>query len=283
MDIDANRAKIVASESDRLTQYLQTLPSSAWSQPSACAQWQIRDVVAHLAGSAELYVDWLTGGLQGRTGPTGEFPPAGVLDAAAAADPIAQGAIALRESAGEALLDTFQTNANRLNQLLVGLQPDQWAIPCYHPWQVIPARQFLALQLQELTLHEWDIRSRLEPEAPLSSAGFQVIMELIAEASITGFLRWAFRPHDGAGAVRYRFDVTGSAPSRSDIVIEGSQARLEAAGDAPAHVTLHCDTASYVLVMYGRLRLEDAVAAGRVVVEGDPAQAADFNRSFQGI
>src|SRR5688572_23471470 len=120
-----------------------------------------------MAGSAELYVNWLSGGLQGETAPTGEFPPAGVLNAAAA-EPIAQGAIAMRESVGDKLLATFQANTNSLNQLLAGLEPDHWETPCYHPWQIIPARQFLALQLQELTLHEWDIRSRLEPEAPLS-------------------------------------------------------------------------------------------------------------------
>jgi hypothetical protein len=137
---------------------------------------------------------------RGETAPTGGFPPAGVLDAAAAAEPIAQGAIAMRESVGDTLLETFETNVNSLNQLLAGLQPHDWETPCYHPWQVIPARQFLALQLQELTLHEWDIRSRLEPEATLAPAGFQAIMELIAEASTTGFLRWAFRPLDGTGA-----------------------------------------------------------------------------------
>ncbi len=284
MTIDANRVKVVKSESERLIQYLQALPSEAWNQPSACTQWQIQDVVAHLAGGAELYVTWLSGGLQGETAPTGEFPPAGVLDSATAAEPIAQGAIAMRETVGERLLATFEVTNHSLNQLLAGLGPNDWETPCYHPWQIIPARQFLALQLQELTLHEWDIRSSLEPEAHLATEGLPAIMELISEASTNGFLRWAFRPHSNLNAaVRYRFELTGTVPSRIDIVIHGDQVSLEESSADPANVTLQCDTATYVLVVYGRLSLEDALATGRLVVEGDQMLAMAFSQSFKGI
>lgn len=133
-------------------------------------------------------------------------------------------------------------------------------------------------------MHEWDIRSRLKPEAPLSPAGFQVIMELISAAATTGFLRWAFRPLASKGAaVRYRFEVKGAVPSRIDIVIQGKQACLEEAGTSPAQVTFYGDTATYVLVMYGRLSLKDALATGRMAAEGDQTLAMAFNQLFKGI
>ena len=50
METLADRVTLVQAESARLLQYLHALPADAWSQPSACTQWQIQDVVAHWPG-----------------------------------------------------------------------------------------------------------------------------------------------------------------------------------------------------------------------------------------
>jgi hypothetical protein len=109
-------------------------------------------------------------------------------------------------------------------------------------------------------------------------------LELIATSRTSGFLDWAFRP--GAQLptpVRYRFEVTGARSShRVDIVVEGEQARLEAAGDTPASVTFHCNPETYVLVMYGRLSLEAARTGGRLRIEGEQAVAEAFGQWFKG-
>ena len=69
MDAAAERVTLVHRESTRLTHYLHSLPQEAWSQPSACAQWQVQDVVTHLLGGAELYAGSIARGLQGDTSP----------------------------------------------------------------------------------------------------------------------------------------------------------------------------------------------------------------------
>jgi uncharacterized protein (TIGR03083 family) len=62
METLADRIAFVQAELARLTQDLHALPADAWRQPSACAQWQIQDVVAHLTGAAEFYMDTLSRG-----------------------------------------------------------------------------------------------------------------------------------------------------------------------------------------------------------------------------
>jgi len=52
MDPSAGRLKALQSEIERLTHYLTALPPDAWNHPSACARWQVADVVAHLAAPA---------------------------------------------------------------------------------------------------------------------------------------------------------------------------------------------------------------------------------------
>ena len=51
---------------------------------------------------------------------------------------------------------------------------------------------------------------------------------------------------------------------------------------ANADVTFHCDTSTAILVIFGRLPLVDAIADGRVHVEGEPELATTFGQSFQG-
>jgi uncharacterized protein (TIGR03083 family) len=283
MDTLADQMALVQAESARLIQYLKELPTDAWDQPSACTQWQIQDVVAHMSGVAEFYRDTISRGLQGDTTPPEGVPSAGTVNAAAMAEPLAQMARDTREQLGDHVLATFEATITRLNDLLSGVGSDEWDRPCYHPWRLMPLRQFLAMTLQELVLHGWDIRSRLAPDASLSPEGFPALVELITTSSTSGFLTWAFRPGPRLSApVCYRFDVTGPGASRIDFVIEGDQAHIEAAGDRSPSVTFHCDTETYLLVMYGRLNLEGARSLGRLRIEGDQALATTFAQWFKG-
>ena len=187
------------------------------------------------------------------TAPSAGFPAAGTVNAAAMAEPIAQMALATREQPAPQVLATFEAALTRLHALLAGVRPQEWERPCYHPWRLMPVGQFLAMTLQELVLHGWDIRSRVAPEASLAPGSLPALLELIATSRTSGFLTWAFRPGARLSApVRYRFEVTGAVPSRVDIVVAGDHAHIAEAGDTSASVTFHCDTETYVLVMYGR-------------------------------
>lgn len=283
METLADHVALVQAESARLLQYLHALPADAWRQPSACTQWQIQDVVAHMAGVAEFYADTLSRGLQGDTTPPEGFPAPGTVNAAAMAEPLAQMARATREQLGTQVLATCEAAVTRLNALLTRVGAQEWERPCYHPWRLMPVQQFLPMSLQELVLHGWDIRSRLDPETPLAPESLPALVELIATSRTSGFLDWAFRPGAQLSTpVRYRFAVAGTKPSRVDIVVEGEQAHLEEAGDTPASVTFHCDPETYVLVMYGRLSLEAAHTMGRLQIEGDQALTRAFGQWFKG-
>ena len=283
METLADRVVLVQAESARLTQYLHALPADAWHQPSACTQWQIQDVVAHLTMAAEFYIDTVSRGLRGDTAPPEGFPSAGTVNAAAMAEPLAQMALATRDQLGAQVLTTFEATVTRLHSLLAGVSSQEWEHPCYHPWRLMPVQQFLAMSLQELVLHGWDIRSHLAPDTSLSPESLPALLDLIATSRTSGFLSWAFRPGPRLSTpVRYRFAVTGTTPSQVDIVVEGDQAHITEAGDMAASVTFHCDTETYVLVMYGRMSLEAARALGRLRIEGDQALGVAFGQWFKG-
>lgn len=272
------------AESERILKYLRALPPEAWSRPSICPQWQVQDVVAHLVGVAEFYADNVSRGLQGDATPPAGRPPAGVLTGAQAAPAIAQRSIAARQSLGDRLLSTFQTTGAHLNDVLARLRPEERTIPCYHPGGIVEAQQFIGLRIKELALHEWDIRAGLESGAHVSAASLPAILEVISQSVASGSLRWAFWSGPKLPTpVRYRFVVAGQGPDKSDLVIDGNAVRMEAAENTPVDVTFQCDAETYVLLLYGRLNLDDALASGRLVAEGDSRLAQDFGQWFRGI
>ena len=57
---------------------------------------------------------------------------------------------------------------------------------------------------------------------------------------------------------------------------------MRPAGNKEPDVTFQCGGETYVLVMYGRLKVADALAEGRLTFDGDPALAVGFGRRFVG-
>jgi uncharacterized protein (TIGR03083 family) len=284
MSTFAERLSVLTEESERLQQYFEALPPEAWTKPSVCTQWQVQDVVAHLVGVAEFYAGTVIRGLHADTSPPAGRSAAGAGTGASAAEGIAERSIAARKSLGDQLLATFAATSNHLNQTLAGLTPEERHTPCYHPGGIVAAQNFVELRLKELGVHEWDIRAAVEPEAHLSPATFAAILATISESIASGSLRWAFwSGPTPATPVRYRFVITGPAPSKPDLVVDGNTIRMEDAGPAPPTVTFRCDTETYILLVYGRLNLDTAIASGRLGVDGDRQLAIAFGQWFRGI
>lgn len=284
MDSYQERVKNLISASGKLHRYLTALPVDSWSKPSTCAQWQIADIVGHLVLGAEGYTDNVSRGLQGDPSPPEGRGPAGSDAAVSSAERIAAGAIAARERLGDQLLATYESTGSRLHQLLAGLSPQDRQKPCYHGGGIVPAENFVDLRLNELTLHDWDIRASLEPNARLAPEGLPSTLLMFTRSLAAGSVRWAFWPGPKLSSpVRYRFVVTEPIPLTVDISVAGDRVRLEEPGQQAADTTFNCDTETFVLLMYGRISTSDAAADGRLSVEGDSELTARFNQWFRGI
>lgn len=284
MDSYQQRLSRLLSVSEGLAHYLNSLSPEAWCRPSACARWQVADVVAHLVVGAETYASSIVRGLRGDTLPPPGRMPAGSDAAVSSAERIASGAIALRQQLGKQLLASFKAADGQLNAVLSGLSPSERRQSCYHGGSMVPAANFIDLRLNELTLHDWDIRSRLEPEARLAPEGLPSALLMFSRSLAAGSVRWAFWPGPRLAApVRYRFEVTGPVPLRADIVVEGDKVGLEEPGEAAASATLRCGTETFVLLMYGRITPAAALGPGQLWVEGDHRLVDQFNQWFRGV
>lgn len=284
METEIKPIDTLRSEAGKLSDFLRALPAEDWVKPSACESWQVRDVVAHLVGVAEFYAATVAKGVQGDSSPPEGRPPAGSANGASLHDSIGQRAIAMRESLGDKLLSEFDASNEELDGVLSNLNAEDGARPCYHPGGLVPARNFIDLRMKELVLHEWDIRSTLDSEFHLFPEGLPSIMRLASNSLASGSVRFGFWTDSQiTDSVRYRFLVDGPAPDKSDIVIDGNEPRLEAAGESTPDVTFRCDSETYVLLLSGRVSLESAIEDGRLSVEGDAELIDAFGRWFRGI
>lgn len=277
MDVPENLVKLVQRQSERLEQYLAALPPEAWTRPSACDRWEVRDVVAHLVMWAELYANFISRAVQGELSPLEGWPPAGSLAGPPFHEWSAQAAIKHRESLGEQLLPTFRSTHSQFNQVVMGLGPQDWDKPSYHPVGIRPVRERVEAMIMEKAVHGWDIRSRLEPSAPLSAESLPVVSEWAGRRGIN-FLGLAdFRPSSSLLAlVCYHFEVTNIPTSGYDIVIENESIRMGPAVTASPNVTFRCDAETFVLTVLGRLKLDSVIADGRLAVEGDRGLANEL-------
>ncbi|NQW22260.1 MAG: maleylpyruvate isomerase N-terminal domain-containing protein [SAR202 cluster bacterium] len=284
MDSFEERAKQYKSESERFQAYLNGLPDDAWGRQSACDEWQVADVVAHLVGNAEFYARTVALGLQGESSPPEGRPAAGTGHPSISAAALAKSSIASRERLGDQLMSTYLEKDNHLIQLLSGLSPEDQVKPCYHPGSIVPAGNFVDLRFKEVVLHEWDIRSAIEDQATLSPSSLASIVILISESFASGSIRWAFWAGPALEQpVRYRFEVTDPVPIMADIVVKGDGFQLELDGKNSADVTFRCDTNIFALMMYGRIQASAAMAGGQLAVEGDTKLAEQFSQWFRGI
>ena len=212
MDSMQDQVKLVHAESERLKEYLNTLPPEAWSRPSACEHWEVGDVVAHLSWAAGICAESISRGVQGDVSPVEGMPPMGSISPGSANEFVGEQTIAHRQELGERLLPTFVATTDRLNQLLAGLDEADWDKPCYNIFRTWPVWVFIGSRFEELAIHGWDIRSRLEPEAHLSAESLPGCIERIpprlGRLELADF-RLSSRP---TAPVRYRFAVTGAVP-----------------------------------------------------------------------
>jgi uncharacterized protein (TIGR03083 family) len=281
MTTPTNRIDLLETEAQALLAYLRSLPRESWERASACEGWTVADVVGHLTSVD--FAPRMLRGLAGDHSPPEGSPPPEQHDEDAFAQSIYQRAKDASQRLGDGLLDDFTQRINETVSLFRRVQPDQWDNLVYWPPGPLSVRTLLTQRIAELTMHGWDIRSRLEDGYRLSDGSVAALLDTVDRAA-----RRAFRPDPllEERPLRYRFRIGHPAERVMDLVLGDGVAQMSDASDPPAepaHVTWECDGETCVLVMYGRLTPDAAVAARRLsVADGDPFLAAGFAERFVG-
>ena len=283
MDIAA-RVALVKRLSDDIHRRLSEAPPETLNGPSACSEWDVGTVAAHLAGGATRQRDAMLRGRDGQGGP----PPG--EETLPTADQVQQSNatsnVQTRNEWGDALLDNFQRNYQELDDLLQGWS--DWSIGCWHRRRgSISAESYVDLRIQELVIHDWDIRSGGAGTGDLDPEG--------AVALLPASEMWyqlCFRPTAPLTTpVTYRFDIgsNGDATLQHDVVVTGDTFTVaEISPDRQPELTVRADAGTYLLCLYNRVDWNVAKRAGRLRVSQAPDTIAhvalrNLGRWFGGL
>ncbi len=273
---------LLEREARQLLDFLQPLSEDAWRTPSACEGWSVADVIGHLT-SVDLS-NRLLRGLDGIHSPPEGSPDPAQHDEDTFARSIYQRAVDASQRLGGGLLDDFTDRINETVELFRQVQAEQWDNLVYWPAGPMSVRTLLTQRIAELTMHGWDIRSRLEDDYHLSDGSVAALLDTVDRAA-----RRAFRPDPllAGRPLRYRFQIADSHRRTLDLILSDDPAQIveHPVGEptAHAHVGFRCDGETCVLVMYGRLTPDAAVGARRLVVTGgDTHLASTFGDRFVG-
>ena len=246
-----------------LYQFLEGLSDAQLATQSACDAWTIRDVAGHLTNRAERQIASMTRGRTGDSAPPAGFsaPTNNMAMSAANAD----ADIEYSQSLGDSLVPTFADNYRQLHQLLDSFSGDDWRCDCWHPRRgTMTAREYVSQRIQELAVHDWDIRSGLDANAALHPDAIPVLLGMSAN-----WLRSAYNPGNQppSGDVRYRFNLSDA--DAMDVLVSPERARAGVGlHDGHVDLTVDCDANTYLLLAYGRLNLAEAVQSGRIQASG---------------
>ena len=278
MNADDARREEIARAGERIERFLESLSPGDLARQSACEGWTVGDVVGHLIERGEPLPDQIERGLAGDLSPTPGFtddPPVSEDQFRLDLD---RRAVELRQELGEGLLAEFARVNGEFNRVLALVQTDDWDKLCFHRLRPETVRSKADIRIAELAMHEWDMRWALDPDATLAEDSLPGLVNASGRA-----VRRAFRADPSrTRAVRYRFELTGPTASSVDVVLAPEGVGFEIEATADPDVVFRCASATYAMVIFGRWKLPDVIANGRLTAEGAPEMVRAFVDAFVG-
>ena len=259
-----DEVRVIGTLARGLHEFLSGLTDADLGRQSACDAWTVRDVAGHLTNRAERQIASMTRGRAGDSAaPEGFSAPSDNMAMSAAN---ADADIAYAQSMGDDLLPTYDQLYRALHGLLGNFSGDDWRCDCWHPRRgAMTAREYVSQRIQELAVHDWDIRSAFDSNAGLHADAQPVLLGMSAH-----WLRAAYNPGSDppTQAVRYLFHLSDAAALDVIVSPDGVEVGNNVHGDASSiDLLVSCDANTYLLLAYGRLDLDTALAASRFTIE----------------
>jgi uncharacterized protein (TIGR03083 family) len=258
-----SEVRIIGTLARGLYHFLEGLSEAELSTQSACDAWTARDVAGHLTNRAERQLASMTRGRSGDSAPPAGFSAPSDNMAMSAAN--ADADIEYSQSLGDALVPTFAEKYQELHRLLDSFSDDDWRCDCWHPRRgSMTAREYVSQRIQELAVHDWDIRSGLDSSSALHPDAVPVLLGMSAH-----WLRSAYNPgaQPPLSNVKFRFALYDADAMDVLVTPDGATAGV-GLHEGSIDLTVECDANTYLLLAYGRLDLVGAVASGRIRSSG---------------
>lgn len=251
---------VVAAETQRMLAAFRDWPEAYWHRPTFCPGWQAADAVAHLATGGEFYAQVIA---SGRTG--NPRLPWGASDAAGARAGRAAASQKLVDAGPAALLDGFQQGAAKLQEVFESLRDDELSQVAWHPRGLVPIAAWAGMRLNELVVHDWDIRQPHETHARLSATALSAMLTVLPDMQ-RQFLEQ--RLTDGLDGVH----VLRAGEASWAFTVHGKTVTSQSPPPAIYDTCLRADAQRLILLTMGRANVDASLHEGALAMTGNADQ-----------
>lgn len=231
---------------DRLAEVVGTLTTEQLSGPSAASEWTIAQALSHLGSGAEIFLPRYAAGIAGEEAPEGDNQAVWARWDASSPDEQASG---------------FLEHDERLVALLEELSPEQRAgltIDLGFTPEPAPLLQALAMRLNEVSLHAWDVLAGLDETATVDAEAADLMLEQLA-GSLGFLLGWIGKAD--------QVDETATVDLDGYTLGIGDGVSLTAGSPDAATATFHGPHEAALRLIAGRLK--DGYTPDEVTVSGN--------------
>jgi len=236
-----------------------------WHTPTACAGWELRDMIGHLLDATESYLAGFDIARHGGTAPAS----VGVAGMARASD---QAARAYRSVPRDELLARLREATAQLDREFQSLSDAEWTgliVPDRYMGP-LPAMIIAAGMLGGSTVHAWDVRQGLSGPHTITGDAADLLIPFV-------FLLWWATADTSRVDASYAIGIRTTGHNGGDTRFDVTENGLEF---APANIDdcaaiLELDPASLVLTAYNRINTG--------TVRGDHRLATNFRSLFVSI
>jgi uncharacterized protein (TIGR03083 family) len=232
------------------------LDDARWERATDCPGWSVKDNLSHLIGIEKML-------LGEPADPTVEPRPDHVRNDVGAFN---EAAIAARRPRpGADVLSEFKAVTARRLEALRSLPPGKWDEIGPTPTGEGTYRHFMTMRAFDSWVHEQDMRRAVGSPGQLSGP---VVATVVAwhRRNLGYVVAKRGKAPDGTTVV---FDVEGDDGDRIAISVAGGRASEVDAATATPTTTLHLDVETFNALLSGRWDGAEAVASGRVRIEGE--------------
>jgi uncharacterized protein (TIGR03083 family) len=269
-EIELYRA-LVRSEGEALFDQLMAVDREEWSRPTACAGWDVLDVLVHLTLGTEFHLKLVANTLAGEV-----RPPWGDTKLPLEVAPSDYYRRRHRDSHAngpDVNLTAFREQLGRYVALLDRATESDLDRPGWFYVGEAPLRVIVAARTFDLILHGADIRRPLGIQPTFSPEG-----RVFAGKYVSGSLSQFWKPELAEGAMgTIRQEVDGDTVH----VVPTAEGLRFAPPDGPTDAQITTDGGTWALLTWRKLPLAEAEAAKLATVTGDRALVERFLGAFR--
>jgi uncharacterized protein (TIGR03083 family) len=253
---------VVASESARMARTFRSWPQAHWQRATFCPGWTALDAVAHLATGADFYAQAIAAGRRGTPA-----LPWGASDLAGFRTARAEAVQKLMDGGPDAVLAGFEQGVTTLQEVLESLRLDDLAKVAWHPRGLGQIGGWIGMRLNELVIHDWDIRQPHEANATLAPTALAAMLTVLPWMQ-QQFLAQRITDDDLDGVHVLRAGTASWA-----FAVQGKTVTHQAPAPATFDTGISADADSLILLSMGRADPEAKQRSGSLTVSGDAAKA----------